>query len=51
MTLNEKQYLAAAARNLIRLLQLCDDNEFAELVLACVASGDDYALQPERLEI
>lgn len=49
MNLNEKQYIAAAARTLIRLLQECDDDEFVDLVVCCVASGDDFSLEVENM--
>lgn len=49
MTLPEKQTLAAMARALIWELQECDDQEFVDLVLECVASADDYRLQSEHI--
>ena len=49
MTLTEKQALAATARTLIHRLIECDDMEFADLVLECVMSADDYPLQPENI--
>ena len=48
MTLKEKQVIAATARKLIRLLEECDDNDFVDLVLECVASADGCLLEVER---
>lgn len=49
MELEEKQLIAATARKLIQLLELCDDGEFVDLVLNCVADGFDYPLEPHML--
>lgn len=49
MTLEEKQIVAATARKLINLLELCDDGEFVDLVIDCVASNVDYPLYVENL--
>lgn len=49
MTIKEKQFIAAIARDLIKRLQYCEDEEFVDFVTACVASGDDFALEPENL--
>lgn len=49
MTLTEKQDIAATARVLIWKLQACDNQEFVDLVLECVASADEYPLQSENL--
>jgi hypothetical protein len=49
MTFEEKQLIAATARKLIRLLDNCDDDEFVDLVLDCVASNVDYPLYTNEL--
>ena len=49
MTLEEKQVVAATARKLIRLLELCDDGEFVDLVIDCVASNVEYPLEVGNL--
>lgn len=49
MTLDEKQEVAAAARQLIYQLELCDDGDFVDFIISCVASADLLALQPEYL--
>lgn len=49
MTLTEKQEIAAAARRLIWLLQLCDDEVFVDTVLMCVEEADEQSLRPEYL--
>lgn len=49
MTLGEKQYIAAAARILIRELDGCDDGDFVELVLNCINDCDPVPLEVERL--
>ena len=50
MTIKEKQYLAAYARELIVRLQFCEDSEFVDLIVACIASGDTFPLEPENLQ-
>lgn len=49
MTLEEKQYIAATARKLIRELDCCDDGDFVELVLNCINDCDPVPLEVERL--
>ena len=49
MTLSDKQYIAATARQLIYQLQDCDDEEFADLVVQCVRDCDFIPIQVERL--
>lgn len=49
MTNTEKKDIAATARDLITLLYDCDDSEFVDLVVECVASSDRYPLQEENL--
>lgn len=49
MTLEEKQVIAAAARKLIHLLEFCDDGEFVDLVIDCVASNVEYPLEVGNL--
>lgn len=49
MTLEEKQVIAATARQLIMRLELCDDSDFVDLVIECVASADSCPLEVERL--
>lgn len=49
MTLGEKQYIAAAARTLIRELDCCDDGDFVELVLNGINDCDPVPLEVERL--
>lgn len=44
-----KQSLAVYARELITQLQSCEDAEFVDLILDCVASGDTLPLEPENL--
>ena len=48
MRLDNKQKIAATARQLIRMLEECDDSEFVDLVLDCVASADAYPLRVEN---
>ena len=50
MTIKEKQFLAAVARELIVRLQFCEDAEFVDFVVDCVASGDSFSLEPENLK-
>lgn len=50
MTMQEKQFLAAHARTLIVRLQFCEDSEFVDLIVDCVASGDTLPLEPENLK-
>lgn len=49
MTVSEKQKIAAIARNLIFLLEDCDDEEFVDKVLACVNDCDPYGLDVKFL--
>ena len=49
MTMNEKLFLAAHARDLIVRLRFCEDSEFVDFIIACVASGDTLPLEPENL--
>lgn len=49
MTLMDKQYVTAIARQLIYQLQDCDDEEFVDLVVKCVRNCDFMPLQVERL--
>lgn len=49
MTIQEKQFLSAHARELITRLQFCEDTEFVDLIVDCVASGDTLPLEPENL--
>lgn len=49
MPLEEKQKIAAYARELIRLLDLCGESDFVDLVLECVSAGDPVPLEPENL--
>ncbi len=41
----KKQEIAAAARKLIRLLQLCDDEDFVDEVVDCVQDCDELELR------
>lgn len=49
MNINEKQKIAAIARNLIQELEYCNDEEFIELILECVRDGDPFPIYPEYL--
>lgn len=49
MNIYEKQKIAAIARTLITELEFCDDEEFVELVLECVATANHVLLEPEYL--
>lgn len=49
MNIYEKQKIASIARTLITELQFCDDEEFVELVIECVATANDVPLEPEYL--
>lgn len=49
MTLKEKQFLAAYARELIVRLEFCEDSDFVDLIVSCVASCDTTPLEPENL--
>lgn len=49
MNLSEKQRIAAIARQLIRLLQECDDENFVEKVVDCVVNGDETPIIEEKL--
>ena len=44
MTIKEKQFVAAYARELIMRLQFCEDADFVDFIVACVASGDTLSL-------
>lgn len=47
--MQEKQFLAARARELIVRLQFCEDSEFVDFIVDCVASGDTLPLEQENL--
>jgi len=47
--MKEKQFLAAIARDLIKRLQFCEDEEFVDYVITCVLTKDASALNPENL--
>lgn len=49
MNIYEKQKIAAIARTLITELEFCNDEEFIELVLECVATANNVPLEPEYL--
>lgn len=49
MPLEEKQKIASSARELIRLIDLCGEPDFVDLVLECVSTGDPVPLEPENL--
>lgn len=49
MNIYEKQKIAAIARTLITELEFCDDEEFVELVLECVATANSVPLELEYL--
>lgn len=49
MNIYEKQKIASIARTLIRELEFCDDEEFVELVVECVATANSVPLEPEYL--
>lgn len=49
MTIQEKQFLASYARELITRIQFCEDGEFVDLIVDCVSSGDTMPLEPENL--
>lgn len=49
MNIYEKQKIASIARTLIRELEFCDDEEFVEMVVECVATANDVPLEPEYL--
>lgn len=49
MTINEKQKVAAIARNLIQELEYCDDEEFIDLILECVNDANPFPIYPEYL--
>ena len=49
MTIEEKQVIASIARSLIKQLQCCEDGEFVDFITTCVASNDDFSLEPENL--
>ena len=49
MNINEKQKIAAIARNLIQELENCDDGDFIELILECVRDNDPFPIYPEYL--
>lgn len=49
MTFKEKQFLAAIARDIIVRLEFCEDSEFANFIVRCIASADKLSLEPENL--
>lgn len=49
MNIYEKQKIAAIARTLITELEFCDDEEFIELILECVATANSAPLEPKYL--
>lgn len=49
MNIYEKQKIASIARTLIRELEFCDDEEFVEMVIECVATANNVPLEPEYL--
>lgn len=49
MEMKDKQMIAATARQLIWMLETCDDEEFVDMVLDCVASADSMGLDPEEM--
>ena len=49
MNIYEKQKIASIARTLITELEFCNDEEFVELVLECVAIANNVPLEPEYL--
>ena len=49
MTINEKLFLAAVARELIIRLRFCEDSEFADFIVRCVVSSDIKSLAPDNM--
>lgn len=49
MDIYEKQKIASIARTLIRELEFCDNEEFVELILECVATANPVPLEPDYL--
>lgn len=49
MNIYEKQKIASIARTLITELEFCDEEEFVELVVECVATANSVPLEPEYL--
>lgn len=49
MDIYEKRRIAAIARALIQALEFCEDEEFLNLVLECVATANNVPLEPEYL--
>ena len=49
MEMKDKQMIAATARQLIWMLEACDDEEFVDMILNCVMSADSFSLEPEEL--
>lgn len=49
MNFVEKQEIAATARKLIRLLQICDDENFVDEVVGCVQDGDEAMIDSRYL--
>jgi len=45
MTFEEKHIIATTALKLMDLLMNCDDCDFVDLVLDCVAAADSYPLE------
>lgn len=50
MTHNEKREIISKAIELINLLEDCDDLDFVDTVVECVASGDNYSMAAASLE-
>lgn len=48
MTLSEKNEIIVAARELISLLEDCDDFDFVDTIIDCVTAGDSYSLEAEN---
>lgn len=47
--MTEEQFIAMHARELIKRLQFCENAEFVDFVVNCVASGDELALEPKKV--
>ena len=48
MTTSEKNEIIVAARELISLLEDCDDFDFVDTIIDCVTTGDSYPLEVEN---
>lgn len=48
MTSREKNEIIVATKELMNLLEDCDDCDFVDLVLECIASADSYPLEAEN---